>query len=137
MATSLTDFWSHRWNLAFRDLAHRWVFRPLVGRAGIGGATMAVFVISGLIHDVVISLSAGAGWGLPTLYFTLQGAAVLLERSRMGKAIGLNRGVPGRAFAFFVLVIPVGWLFHAAFVHHVVLPMIEFLSHVNAVGSES
>lgn len=54
LATSLSDFWGRRWNLAFRDMAHRHVFRPLVGRLGIAGATMAVFFVSGIIHDAVI-----------------------------------------------------------------------------------
>lgn len=65
LATSLTDFWGRRWNLAFRDLAHTHVFRPLVKNVGIAGATMAVFLVSGLIHDAAISTSAQAGYGLP------------------------------------------------------------------------
>ena len=47
LASSLSDFWGRRWNLAFRDLAHTFVFRPFVGRLGIAGATIAVFLTSG------------------------------------------------------------------------------------------
>ena len=28
-STSLSEFWGRRWNAAFRDLAHRFLFRPL------------------------------------------------------------------------------------------------------------
>jgi D-alanyl-lipoteichoic acid acyltransferase DltB (MBOAT superfamily) len=130
LAGSLSDFWGRRWNLAFRDLSHRWVFRPLVGRSGIAMATMGVFVVSGVIHDLVISLSAGSGLGRPTLYFTLQGAALLLERSRAGKVIGLGGGIFGRAFTVLVVLAPVGLLFHTAFIERVVLPMLVHLSPV-------
>ena len=30
-ATSVSEFWGQRWNLAFRDLTHRFLFRPLAG----------------------------------------------------------------------------------------------------------
>src|SRR5262245_34533404 len=32
VANSLSDFWGGRWNLAFRDLAHEYVFRPFARR---------------------------------------------------------------------------------------------------------
>lgn len=34
LATSLSDFWGRRWNIAFRDLTHRFLFRPLASRLG-------------------------------------------------------------------------------------------------------
>src|SRR5262249_36697479 len=33
-SNSLSEFWGRRWNTAFRDLAHRFVFRPLASRLG-------------------------------------------------------------------------------------------------------
>jgi len=127
LARSLSDFWGRRWNLAFRDLAHRFVFQPLAPRIGGGWATMAVFLVSGVIHDVVISLTARGGWGLPTLYFLIQGAAVLLERSRVGKRAGLGRGFVGWLFAAVVVLTPAGLLFHPPFITHVVVPMLYVL----------
>lgn len=123
LAASLSDFWSRRWNLAFRDLAHTYVFRRFVGRFGIAGATMAVFVVSGVVHDVAISGPAGGGYGLPTLYFVIQGVGVLFERSRLGKRIGTRKGVIGRLFCAAVILGPVCLLFHQPFVERVVVPM--------------
>jgi len=112
LAQSVNSFWGKRWNLAFRDVMHGFVFRPLAPAVGAVGATVAVFVVSGLIHDVVISFTGGGGWGLPTLYFLIQAAAVFVERSRLGRRIGLGRGIGGWLFAFAVIAGPAGLLFH-------------------------
>ena len=130
LATSLSDFWSRRWNLAFRDLAHTYVFRRFIGRLGIAGATLAVFVVSGVVHDVAISGPAGGGYGLPTLYFVIQGVGVLFERSRLGKRIGTRKGVIGRLFCAVVILGPVGLLFHAPFVERVVVPMLTVIGSI-------
>src|SRR5206468_39151 len=89
LATSVADFWGRRWNTAFRDITHRYLFRPLQKSWGPRAAVLGGFGVSGLIHELVISVPAGGGYGLPTLYFLLQGCALLAERSRLGKAIGL------------------------------------------------
>ncbi len=52
-ARSLSEFWGSRWNLGFRRLSHDLVFQPLRARVGIAGATMATFLASGLVHDLV------------------------------------------------------------------------------------
>lgn len=124
LALSLSDFWSRRWNLAFRDLSHTYIFRPCVGRMGIAGATMVVFLVSGIVHDAVISLPARGGWGLPTLYFVIQGVGLLFERSRVGKRIGTRKGVVARLFCAATLLGPVFLLFHPPFMDRVVAPML-------------
>ena len=123
-ATSLGEFWGRRWNLAFRDLAYNFVFQPLLRRCGVAGATLAVFLVSGLIHDVVISGSVGAGIGLPTIYFLIQGLGLFVERSPFGKRIGLGRGVIGWLYCGMVTIAPVGLLFHRPFIERVVIPML-------------
>lgn len=128
-ATSLSEFWGRRWNLAFRDLAHAFVFRRLQKRIGIAGATLAVFLASGLVHDAVISLPAGGGYGRPTLYFLLQGAGVLLERGRCGALLRQGGSAAGWVWTAAVVVAPLGWLFHSDFIHRVVIPMLEAISH--------
>src|SRR5262245_55673507 len=55
-ATSVSEFWSRRWNRAFRDLTHRFLFRPLAASFGSRPAIAAGFLFSGLVHDVVVSL---------------------------------------------------------------------------------
>jgi alginate O-acetyltransferase complex protein AlgI len=127
LATSLSEFWSRRWNRGFSDLAHGLILRPLLRPLGAVGATMAVFVASGLLHEAVISVPAGGGWGLPTGYFLLQGAAVLVERSRAGRRAGLGGGLRGRAFTALLVAGPLFWLFHPPFVREVILPMVRAL----------
>jgi hypothetical protein len=129
-ARSLADFWGRRWNLAFRDLAHQFVFRPLAPSIGSGGTMLGVFAVSGVIHDVVISYAAKGGWGWPTLYFLIQGAALLVERSRIGRRFGLGEGIIGWLFTAAVVVGPVGMLFHTPFVIRVVLPMVQAWAEV-------
>ena len=87
LATSLTDFWGHRWNAGFHQLVRDLLFRRLHRRTGAAAAMMVVFFVSGIIHELVISLPAGAGYGLPTAYFLAQGAGVLIERSAIARII--------------------------------------------------
>ncbi len=129
-ASSLSDFWSRRWNAAYHELAHRYAFRPLHRRIGTAGATLAVFLLSGLVHDLVISVPARGGYGWPTAYFGLHGAALLLERSPAGRAAGLGEGWRGRSFALAVCALPLGWLFHPPFVANVIRP---FLTAIHAL----
>jgi len=126
-ATSLSDFWGSRWNNAFRDAAHVLVFCPLRPHLGARGAMFAVFLVSGLAHDFVISLPAAVGFGLPTLYFAAQGCGVWLERSTLGKRLRLQRGLRGRIFALAVVAAPVFWLFHPPFAEGVILPFLEVI----------
>lgn len=124
-ATSLTEFWGKRWNLGFRELAHELIFRRVSRKLGAGNAGFLVFVVSGLVHDLVISLPPRAGYGLPTLYFLLQGAGVRIERSRLGTRLGLARGARGWVFMMVFLVAPIFWLFHPWFVMRVILPFMQ------------
>jgi alginate O-acetyltransferase complex protein AlgI len=126
-ATSLASFWSERWNRAFVDLARPLVLRPLHRPCGLAGALFAVFLASGLLHELVISVPAGGGWGLPTAYFALQGLGVLAERSPAGRRLGLGQGPVGWLFTAAVVAGPAYWLFHPPFVERVVLPMMDAL----------
>ncbi len=124
-AKSLVDFWGVRWNTAFNKLVHDLAFRPLVRRAGVKYATLGVFAISGIIHELSISLPARGGYGLPFGYFLLQGVGVLMERSRFGRALGLGCGWRGWMFMFCFTAAPAYWLFHPTFVQNVILPMLQ------------
>jgi hypothetical protein len=124
-ATSLGEFWGRRWNLGFRQLSHELIFRPLHRRLGTDAAGLLVFAVSGLIHDLVISLPARGGYGLPTIYFLLQGTGMTIEHSRFGKGLGLGQGVRGWCFMMVFLAAPVFWLFHPYFVLRVILPFMR------------
>jgi hypothetical protein len=124
-ARSLGEFWGKRWNLGFRELGHDLIFVPLHKHLSAGFASLAVFVVSGLIHDLVISVPARAGFGLPTAYFTFQGLGALVERAPFGRQIGLGKGLPGFLFLLVVTTAPIFWLFHPAFVLHVIIPFMQ------------
>jgi predicted DCC family thiol-disulfide oxidoreductase YuxK len=137
---TVSEFWGRRWNSAFNQLALEFVSRPITRRLGrrsscdaarrspristlhFGAAiaTLTAFVVSGLIHELVISLPAGAGYGLPTAYFLLQGIGILLER-----AFPLIRG---RTFTILITGAPAFWLFHPPFVHNVILPFMRAIA---------
>jgi len=124
-ATSLAAFWGVRWNTAFNKLVHDLAFRPLARRAGVAWATLGVFAISGIIHELAISFPARGGYGFPFGYFILQGLGVLVERSDAGRRLGLGHGFRGWLFMFIFTAAPVYWLFHPTFVENVILPMLK------------
>jgi hypothetical protein len=125
LSKTLSEFWGKRWNLGFRQLAHDFVFRPLHRQIGVAAAGLLVFVASGLIHDLVISLPARGGYGLPTGYFILQGLGVRFERSSQGRQLGLQTGLLARIFALVVTAAPAFWLFHPPFVLRVIIPFMR------------
>lgn len=125
LAESLGDFWGNRWNLAFRQIGYSLVFAPFHKTLGAPAATAAIFLLSGVIHDLVISLPASAGYGLPTMYFILQGAGLISEKTATGRRLGLSRGPIGRAFAIAVAAGPAFWLFHPPFVSRVIIPFMR------------
>jgi predicted DCC family thiol-disulfide oxidoreductase YuxK len=127
LSISLTEFWGRRWNTAFHELASRFTFRPLRQIVGLTGATLLVFLVSGLIHELVISIPAQAGYGLPTGYFMLQGLGVAGERTRLGRRLGLGRGRRGWLFTVLVTAGPAFWLFPPPFIRNVILPMLAVI----------
>ena len=116
-ARSIGEFWGRRWNRAFSDFAGCWIYRPLVPRMGARMAMLTVFFVSGLGHDLLLSVPAGGGYGLCTLYFLIQAAGVLVERRRRSRLLT----------ALFV-VVPLPLLFHAPFMRNVLLPFLEVIT---------
>lgn len=131
---TLSEFWGKRWNLGFRHLAHDFIFSPLYKRIGATAAGFLVFLVSGLIHDLVISIPARGGYGFPTAYFVLQGLGVMFERTGIARHIGLRHEIPSRIFTVLVVAAPAFWLFHPPFVLRVIIP---FMRAIHALGPTS
>jgi len=127
LSRSLREFWGRRWNLAFHRLSHDFLLVPLRSKLGRAGAVAMVFLISGLVHELVISVPARGGYGGPSFYFGLQAAGLLLESSSWGRRVGLGRGRVGWCFMALVTAVPAGLLFHRPFVERVILPFLKAL----------
>ncbi|TPX69532.1 long-chain-alcohol O-fatty-acyltransferase [Chytriomyces confervae] len=89
-ATSLRDFWSHRWNLPIKSCLHHFVFAPVLRslqclkkrdsnqrnhRINAVIATMAVFIFSGIMHEFNVVNALLGVWphGSNMRFFLLNG----------------------------------------------------------------
>ncbi|MGD1842854.1 MAG: MBOAT family protein [Thermonemataceae bacterium] len=115
---SLTVFWGRRWNLAFSEMTATAVFKPLARKFGVKWASFISFMVSGLLHEVAISLSVLKGFGLPMLYFVIHGLLMELERHLFTKR------QPGTIWVIASLIIPLPLLFHTPFLTEVVWELI-------------
>jgi predicted DCC family thiol-disulfide oxidoreductase YuxK len=120
-STSLGEFWGRRWNGPFNQLAFENIFRPVARSTGPILGTIVAFLASGLIHELVISLPARTGYGLPTAYFLLQGCGVIIQH----RVPRLRHGMAGQFFTAFLVAVPAFWLFHPPFVRNVILPFMK------------
>jgi alginate O-acetyltransferase complex protein AlgI len=120
---NLAEFWSRRWNLAFSQMTAIAVYRPLAPKWSRGGAVMAGFLVSGLLHEMALSVPVRGGYGLPFLYFALHGALVSIERALERRGHRLSGSV-GWTWAFVWLVGPLPLLFHRPFLSGIVWPLI-------------
>jgi D-alanyl-lipoteichoic acid acyltransferase DltB (MBOAT superfamily) len=124
---SLSEFWGRRWNTAFNRIAHDFFWLPIKRWLGVAGATLVTFAISGIIHELVISVPARGGYGLPTMYFLIQGLGVVFERSQFAR----ERGIGGNWFYAAVFTLgPAFWLFHPPFIRNVILPMLHAMGAI-------
>jgi alginate O-acetyltransferase complex protein AlgI len=110
---SLREFWAQRWNRGFAEMTALCVQRPLATRLGRSRALFVSFLASGLLHEVAISLPVGAGFGLPTCYFVLQG--ILAQRERTA---------PGRLATLLRVGLPLPLVFHPWFVAGTLVPLL-------------
>ena len=123
LSRNLGEFWARRWNLAFSEMTASAVYRPLKPSVGRGPALLAGFLVSGLLHEMAISLPVRAGFGLPLLYFVLHGGLVLVEGALSRSGHALTGGL-GRAWTVFWLVAPLPLLFHEPFLAGVLWPIL-------------
>ena len=127
LARSLADFWGQRWNRAYRQVSFDYFFRPAISRFGVAFGTLSAFLASGLIHELVISFPAGAGYGGPTLYFVIQGIGLLLERTTLCRRWTRSFPPCGRLLTLAFVLGPVGLLFHESFLTRVIVPFLEVI----------
>lgn len=124
-STCLAEFWGKRWNIAFIEMNSIVLFRPLQKRVGAGLALLLSFLFSGLLHEVAISLPVYAGFGLPTLYFLIQGIMVLVEKQIIHHPGNiLQNSALARVWTYFWIIAPAPLLFHQAFIKESVFPLI-------------
>lgn len=116
------DFWGKRWNLAYSQMMARAVKRPIQQKYGAKVALFCVFVISGLLHELAITVPVQAGYGLPTCFFLLQGIVTVLE-IRESKVNAFLCGVS--------LVVGLHFLFPTAFVEAVIIPARDVFNLLN------
>jgi alginate O-acetyltransferase complex protein AlgI len=124
-AMSLTEFWGKRWNMAFSEMTSIAIFRPLRNKLGNAGALMVAFAFSGLLHELALSVPVNTGYGLPMLYFLIQGLMVLAEKILVSnKAKFLQHPVVARLWTLFWVIVPMPLLFHEQFIKQVVWPLV-------------
>lgn len=126
-STSLRDFWSKRWNRPFVEM-NRLLFQPLLPASlSKESSILALFLLSGILHELALSLPPGAGWGGPLLYFSVQGVAMLAEHR-----FGLQHHKLRRLWTWSVILLPLPLLFHAPFREALVLPLYYWLHSLPA-----
>jgi len=82
LARSPRDFWSRRWNLVVHDMLFRHVFLPMRGLRRPLRATLAVFALSGLVHEFFVFATLGRPSryaGFMMIFFAVHGVAVVAQ----------------------------------------------------------
>ena len=107
-------------NLAYSQMMARAVKKPLVPLLGDRGSLFAVFVVSGLLHELAITVPVGAGYGWPTLFFVVHGLMCFVERGD-GKVMALLCGL--------MLIFGLPYLFGEKFVEDIILPSRDVMEY--------
>jgi hypothetical protein len=111
-ARGVADFWSRRWNVGYSQMMQRVVGRPIESVLGREAGIFGAFLVSGLLHEVAITLPVNSGYGLPTAFFAGHGFLVLLE-GKLGRPLG-------RVPALLAVALPLGFLFPPEFQSEVI-----------------
>jgi alginate O-acetyltransferase complex protein AlgI len=128
LASSLRDFWSHRWNTAFVEMNKR-IFIPWLARhIGVKRALLATFLVSGLLHDLAISYPAGSGFGFPTLYFVIQALGISIEK-RQRQFFSRHRFL-SRLWTYGWVLLPLPLLFTQAFRMQFIMPIVQQVTNM-------
>lgn len=120
---TLREFWSVRWNRPFVEM-NKVLFLPLLSPwMGRKAAVTGAFVVSGVLHELAISLPVKAGWGGPLFYFAFQALGMRLQKS------------DSRLFTWLWLLVPVPLLFHAPFRQDLIAPLLQQIAQLPMLAS--
>lgn len=116
LASSLRDFWGRRWNLTVSAILRPSVYDPVRARAGKAPAVLATFLVSGLMHEVMMYyLTLRPPTGEMTAFFLLHGVCCVAEESCARRWAEWGRRPPPRPVATLLVVVFVAvtafWLF--------------------------
>ena len=124
-ANRLRDFWSHRWNRPFVEM-NKVLFLPLLQKKlSRKTAVTGAFIISGILHELAISLPVKAGWGGPLLYFVIQAVGMRLQKR------------DSRLFTWLWLLVPAPILFHDPFREGLITPLLEQIAKAPMLSDPS
>jgi hypothetical protein len=76
LSRTVAEFW-RRWNDRVHDWLYRNVFRPTGGRRNPARSVLLVFLVSGLLHEVMFAVATSRLNGYQLAFFTVQGPAAL------------------------------------------------------------
>ncbi|XVF77323.1 hypothetical protein PTKIN_Ptkin14bG0033800 [Pterospermum kingtungense] len=154
LATSLQDFWGQRWNLMVTSILRPTVYYPVrrismlvVGPRWVSlPAVIAVFVVSGLMHELIYYYLTHVHptWEV-TWFFIIQGVAVAIEvvvKKVAPTKLRLHRAVSGPLALGFVAVTGV-WLFFPQLLRNKVddkaigeyLKLVDFVKNLLLISS--
>ncbi|MEJ3658123.1 MBOAT family protein [Actinomycetes bacterium KLBMP 9759] len=120
LSRSLGEFWSRRWNLAYVELNQVLLLAPLRRLFGRRWSLPAAFVLSGVFHELAISLPVQAGYGGPLAYFVLHAGLTAVEpRLRVVHW----PATAARLWTWVWVLAPLPLLFHAPFRSALVTPL--------------
>jgi hypothetical protein len=120
---SLNEFWGKRWNMAFSEMTTLIAYRPLKFKIGKTAAMIISFLLSGVLHEIAISLPVKAGYGLPMLYFALHGILMYTEEKSAFVQKILASKILSHLWVLGWLILPIHLLFHPAFMEGVLKPL--------------
>ncbi|PKA60034.1 putative long-chain-alcohol O-fatty-acyltransferase 4 [Apostasia shenzhenica] len=90
--TSLQDFWGRRWNLVVTTVLRPSVYNPIRRRWGSAAGFLATFLVSGVMHELMVYyVTLAPPTGEMLCFFLLHGVCTVLE-VRLKKAAGNREG---------------------------------------------
>jgi len=142
LASSPRDFWSKRWNMFFRDFFHKIFFKNYKSISYVRSivSALAIFAISGILHEYVYWSIMGTLSGLNFMFFMVHGLATTIQvivqtmfpssrRIPMALAIPINS-----VFLAFTMPLFLDPYIQSGFIRHVKLPLSLMPTLNSAVG---